>query len=110
MSECVLKTLACRGLRVGPSKFPGVHIFNDEGPGSLVLLQNNLLSCKLPDCDGPTLALSLSAIGNRSWGIWGFKNAVKDRAGTSVIVVAFALCFSSQSFAETPKRGGGREL
>ena len=23
VSECVLKTLACRGLRVGPSKFPG---------------------------------------------------------------------------------------
>ena len=24
VSECVLKTLACRGLRVGPSKFVGI--------------------------------------------------------------------------------------
>ena len=50
VSECVLKTLACRGLRVGPSKFPKQFSFPEntqtlagiactiaEGPGGVFL-------------------------------------------------------------------------
>ena len=61
VSECVLKTLACRGLSVGPSKFSANCAPNfvqiSAAPGPKMLFTPNLAQDFVPVLAGETLRL-----------------------------------------------------
>ena len=61
MSECVLKTLACRGLRVGPSRFGSDYLSDTEDPR--VPLQRS----KLENQENDLFGVKKCLFGGSSW-------------------------------------------